>query len=335
MSDTSSQLDAGIQVIEQLDLAQIPSGTINKFYLHLVTDGVGQPVYVPIMVAKGVRPGKVLGVTAAVHGNELNGIPVIQRFFRQLNVADLEGIVVGVLIVNVPSLLRRTRRFIDGVDLNHIMPGRKDGAVSEIYAYRIVHRIIRQFDYLLDLHTASFGRVNSYYIRADLKDPVTRQMALLQNAQIAVNNFPSDGTLRGAAEEMGIHAITLEVGNPNTFQKGMIRDGLTGIHNLLGYLGMLDCPIEEPAEPAIICRTSYWIYSDEGGILNVLPQVTQMVEKGELIATIKNVFGDLIKEYFAPETGVVIGKEVNPINQTGGRILHLGIPEDLKAFQDH
>ena len=314
-----------IQVIQHLDLEQIPEGTIQKFNLHLVTDGVGQPVYVPIMVAKGKKPGKVLGVTAAVHGNELNGIPVIQRLFQELDVNDLQGIVVGVLIVNVPSLLRRRRRFIDGVDLNHIMPGKDGGAVSEMYAHRIFDRIIKHFDYLLDLHTASFGRINSYYIRADLKDPITRKMAMLQNAQIVVNNFPSDGTLRGAAEEIGIHAITLEVGNPNTFQKGMIRDGLTGLHNLLGYLEMLDCQIEEPEEEAIICKRSYWIYSDEGGILNVLPPVGRMVEKGELIATIKNVFGDMVKKYHAPEAGVVIGKEVNPINQTGGRILHLGI----------
>ena len=42
----------------------------------------------------------------------------------------------------------------------------------------------------------------------------------------------------------------------------------------------------------------------------------------------KNIFGDVVKEYTAPENGVVIGKSVNPVNQSGGRILHLGILQD-------
>jgi predicted deacylase len=287
------------------------------------------PIHLPILVARGHEEGPVLGLTAAIHGNELNGIPVIQRLFKELKIEQLRGTIVGVPVVNIPSLLRHRRRFIDGTDLNHIMPGREDGNVSEVYAYRIVNRIIRHFDYLVDLHTASFGRVNSYYIRADMKEPVTRQMALLQNAQLIVHNPPSDGTLRGAADALGIHAITLEVGNPNTFQKGVIRSSLTGIHNLLNYLQMTEGSIEKQSVPPILCRRSYWLYTDTGGILTVQPAVTERVVKGQLVATLRNIFGDLVKEYFAPEDGVVIGKSVSPVNQTGGRILHLGIEEEL------
>lgn len=313
-------------VIRELNLTDIPEGEIQRFLLHLVTDGIGMPIYVPIIVAKGMKPGKTLGLTAAIHGNELNGIPVIQRIFKQINIQELSGTLVGVPAVNIPSLHRKRRRFIDGKDLNHIMPGEPDGHVSQVYAWRIVNYIIKHFDYLVDLHTASFGRVNSYYIRADMDDAATRQMALLQNAQIIVHNPPSDGTLRGAAEDLEIPAITLEVGNPNTFQKGLIRDGLTGIHNLLSYLNMTNDSIEESEEAPVLCKKSYWIYTDTGGILTVHPKVTDFVRKAEVIASIYDIFGDKIKDYYAPEDGVIIGKSVSPINQTGGRILHLGIP---------
>ncbi|RMF31451.1 MAG: peptidase M14 [Bacteroidetes bacterium] len=318
-------LQDGVRFVDNLDLSQVPKGRISRFYVHLVTNGLSMPLYVPVLVARGVKDGKVLGLTAAVHGNELNGIPVIQRLFNELDPKSLQGTVVGVLVANVPSFVRRTRRFINGRDLNHIMPGQPDGDVSEVYAFRLVDRIVKHFDYLVDLHTASFGRVNSYYIRADLSEPQTRRMALLQNAQIIVHNPPSDGTLRGAACELGIPAITLEVGNPNTFQRGYIRDGLTGIHNLLADLGMTQEEIEEDEVPPVICSRSYWIYSDDGGLLTVPVQVVQKVRKGQPIAYLRNIFGDLIREYLAPEDGVVIGKEVNPVNQTGGRILHLGL----------
>lgn len=314
-----------VPVIQTLNVDDIEKGTINRYWLHLVTDGMGVPIRIPIMVAKGKKEGKVLGLTAAVHGNELNGIPVIQRLFDEIDIDNLSGTIVGVPVVNIPSLVRKKRRFIDGTDLNHIMPGKPDGNVSQVYAWRIVERIVKQFDFLIDLHTASFGRVNSYYIRADMSSETVRQMAQLQNPQIIVHNPPSDGTLRGTAAELDIPAITLEVGNPNTFQKGMIREGLTGIHNILDYLEMLKCEREEPDEAIVLCKKSYWIYTDTGGIMTVKPKVTDMVKKGEVVATIRNIFGDILKEYYAPEDGVVIGKSTNPINQTGGRILHLGI----------
>lgn len=317
-------------VIERLNLEEVPAGEVQRYLLHLVTDGMGLPVYIPVIIARGTAAGPVVGLTAAVHGNELNGIPVIQRLFREVDARELRGTIVGAPVVNIPSLLRKKRRFIDGADLNHIMPGKPNGNVSQVYAYRFVNWIVSKFDYLIDLHTASFGRVNSYYIRADMSAPETQRMALLQNAQIIVHNPPSDGTLRGAADALGIHAITLEVGNPNTFQKGLIRSGLTGIHNLLRSLNMTDAEMEEPEAPAVLCKHSYWLYTDTGGILTVHPKVAQWVEKGEVVATLRNIFGDLIREYTAPEDGIVIGKSVSPINQTGGRILHLGVTEGTK-----
>lgn len=314
-----------IPVVKQLDLEGIPAGSVQRFWLQLVSDGMGMPMNIPVIIAKGVQKGPVLGLTAAVHGNELNGIPIIQRFLKEIDPTRLRGMVVGIPVVNTPSFFRRKRRFIDGKDLNHIMPGKANGNVSEVYSYRFFNKVVRHFEYLLDLHTASMGRINSYYIRADLGEPITRKMAMLQNAQIVVDNPPLDGTLRGASEALGIHAITLEVGNPNTFQKGYIRNGLTGIHNLLIHLKMSDGEIELGNNLPIICENSYWLYTDRGGILTVMPQVAEMVEKDQVVARMHNIFGDLIREYRAPERGVVIGKSESPINQTGGRILHLGI----------
>lgn len=105
----------------------------------------------------------------------------------------------------------------------------------------------------------------------------------------------------------------------------MIRSSLSGIHNLLVFLNMAEGEIEQPETPTVICESSYWLYTDHGGILEVFPSVTQIVEKDQRIAIVRNVFGDVMSEYFAPERGIVIGKSVNPVNQTGSRILHLGI----------
>ncbi|MFT4661252.1 MAG: putative deacylase [Patiriisocius sp.] len=314
-----------IEIIESFDINDVPKSTIKYFWLKIVSDGLGCPISVPLMVARGAQDGPTVGITAAVHGNELNGIPVIQRLFNELEVEELRGNIIAVPVANVPSFMRKQRRFNDGVDLNHIMPGKEDGSISEIYAYRIIDRIIKSFDYLLDLHTASGGRINSYYVRADMSHPIVNQLALLQNAQIIVHNPPSDGTLRGAADELGIPAITLEVGNPNTYQKKLIRSGVEGIHNVLCHLDMVSEEIVPAETETIMCKKSYWLYTDKGGLMTVYSNLLEKVKKGDTVAILRDVFGQKIKDFYAPEDGVVIGKSTSPVNQSGGRILHLGI----------
>lgn len=318
-------MNSDIPMIEDFNIEDTPRGTTRHYWLKLISDGFSNPICIPLMVMRGLKDGPVLGVTAAVHGNELNGISVIQRLFNEVSVDELSGTIVGVPVVNVPGFMRKKRRFNDGVDINHIMPGKEDGNISQVYAYRFVQRFIKHIDYLLDLHTASTGRINSYYIRADMDLPAVRKMALLQNADIIVHNPPSDGTLRGAADDMDIPAITLEVGNPSTFQKKLIRSGIDGVHNVLCDLGMVQDEIITTAKDTVLCDKSIWVYTDVGGLLSIPVELRQMLKKGDLIATIRDIFGNKIKEYFAPQDGIVIGKSVSPVNQTGGRILHLGI----------
>ena len=311
--------------VQALDLSRLSPGSVHRLWMTIITDGMGQPVHVPVLVAKGVRQGPVMGLTAAVHGNEINGISVIQRIFRDIDVEQLSGILVGVPVVNVPAVLMRQRRFFDETDLNTILPGREDGNVAQVYAFRITDRIIRHFDYLIDLHTAGAGRENAFFVRANLEDPVCRSMAFLQNAPIIVHNPASDGSLRGVADTLGIQAISIELGNPQTFEKEVIRSAVTGIHNLMKNLEMLKGPGESPVQKPLVCKTSYWVFSDHGGLLSVWPKIGDFLYRGQPIASLRSIFGDPVKEYLSPEDGIMIGKSIDPINQTGGHILHLGI----------
>lgn len=311
--------------IQSIDLSLIKKGEIKTCWLAITEDAMGVPIKIPVMIGRGIQDGPVLGITAAVHGNELNGINVIQRLFQNdLDVENMSGTVIGIPIVNIPSYIRQERYFKDGSDMNRIMPGKENGTVAEIYAYRFREKILRHFDYLLDLHTASFGRVNSFYIRSDMSKTITKKLARLQNAEIILNAPAGDGTVRSAAEELNIPAITIEVGNPNLYQKRMIRSGLVGIHNVMSHLEMITDEQEIDDSKTVECISSQWLYTDMGGLLNVLVDLREIVEKGEHIASLRDAFGNEIKKYFSPEKGIVIGKSVNPVSPTGSRILHLG-----------
>ncbi|KAJ2849977.1 hypothetical protein IWW36_002240 [Coemansia brasiliensis] len=324
-----------VSTVTELDLQSFPAGKISRVWVALAEDGLGLPIRVPVIVAKGVAEGPVVGITAALHGNELNGIPLIHRLIDELEVETLHGTLVAVPVANTPGFLLSQRGYSDGTDLNRVMPGKVDGSSPQVYAYNLVHRITRHFEYHLDLHTASRGRINSLYVRADLTDPRTARMARLQNPQIIVHNTSPGGSMRGASMQRGIPAITVEVGDPSRFQKRFVKNALIGVTNILSHLRMVPDEESSPEYTPVVCSRSFWIFAKSGGILTVHPEVATWVRAGELIASVHSVFGDLEEEYFAPQDGIIVGKHVDPVCQTGNRILHLGVVEDeLPAVVD-
>lgn len=329
------RLTPDVPTMSELDLASFLAGEVSRVWIALAEDGLGLPIRVPVIIAKGTVEGPVVGITAALHGNELNGIPLIHRLLDEISVKKLYGTLVAVPVANAPGFLMSQRGYTDGTDLNRVMPGKTNGSSPQVYAYNLLHRIIRHFEYLLDLHTASRGRVNSLYVRANLLDSRTARMARLQNPQIIVHNTSPDGSLRGAAMQRGIPAITVEIGDPSRFQKRFVKSALIGVTNILSQLRMIPDETSTPELEPVVCTRSFWIFAKSGGILSVVPEVNTWVRSGELIATIHSVFGDLEEEYFAPQDGVIVGKHVDPVCQSGNRILHLGVVEDtLPAVVD-
>ena len=314
------------QHLRWLNIEEFAPGTTTRAWVHVINNGLGEAVRISVIVAKGASDGPVFGLTAALHGNELNGIPVIQQLFAELDPNELAGTVVGVLVANVPAFIEERRKFNDGVDLNHIAPGKPGGDCSQLYMHRLIDRIVSRLDFLIDLHTASFGRVNSYYIRADMACDASARMARILNPDIILDNPPNDYTLRGHASQNGIRSITLELKDPHRFQFSVVDECVAGIRNILVDLGLISGLIRpyDDEQSTWVCDSSYWLYTDEGGFLTVLPALGEHVENGDEIAIVRTVFGDISKTIHAPESGVVIGKSVNPVNQSGSRILHLG-----------
>lgn len=325
-----------IPTINEINIDNLPANEIKKFWLKLMENGMSQPVLVPLIIAKGKSSHPVLGLTAALHGNELNGIPIIQNLMEDLDIEHLKGTIIAVPGLNSISIPLHKRRYLDDEDLNRNFPGKTKGNRSQQYAWNISQKILSRFDFLIDMHTASFGRVNTLYVRADMANEQIKQMALLQDADIILNstgtsstNASKDGsgTMRSEVMRKGIPAITVEYGNPQVYQKDIINRGRSGIENVMAWLKMTDHQITNH-QGATICKSSFWIYTNRGGYLEVYPELNQKVKHTDLIAVLRNPFGDVLEYYYAPHDGIVIGKSTNPVNIAGGRILHLGLLQE-------
>ena len=266
--------------------------------------------------------------------------------------STLCGAIVAVPVVNTVGFLRYQRGFGDGVDLNRIMPGKKGGSASQAFCYALMSRIVRHFDYLLDLHTASFGRVNSLYVRADMRDPSTHRLALLQRPQIIVHNSGPDGSLRGACAALGKPCVTVEIGDPQVIDVARTESALRGVRNTVRHLKMGALPPEEAAAgegggggssatagpPPVVVSRSFWLFSRAAGILTVKPPVAAWVKRGEVVAEIHSVWGDIVDSVCAEVDAIVVGKSTNPVCNSGDRLLHLGVCEqrfEEKAEDGH
>mmetsp|Transcript_4384 Transcript_4384/g.9647 ORF Transcript_4384/g.9647 Transcript_4384/m.9647 type:complete len:453 (+) Transcript_4384:530-1888(+) len=352
-----------IPVLRELVLDAYQPGKIHRIKLAIQEDELSEFIVVPIIIAKGLYDGPVLGITSALHGNELNGVPLIFRLFREIAVDKLRGTLIAIPVLNPPGYQRRQRGFFDSQDLNRLFPGKPDGNCGQVFVHNILEKIVKKFEFHIDLHTASFGRVNSLYVRADMLHPMSHQMALLQHPQIIVHNTAPDGSLRSAAMGLGIPSITVEIGNPLVFHTPFVENALYGVENVMKWLQMQDFdeisteasePREQlsdvphrPATPkereaqeihTTVCARSKWIYAGHGGILRVPPKVNTWVTKGDVLAYVQNLFGDIIKTYRCELDGIVVGKSTNPICSTGDRIVHIGYIEDefpTKADDGH
>lgn len=304
-------------------------------WISLGTTTYGLPQLAPIIILKGKLPGKILGLTAAIHGNELNGIPVIHRLADTIDTDKLAGSIVAIPGLNAPSVQLDQRRFPDGEDLNRLFPGKANGSSSQQFVQQVSSRLLPALDVLLDLHTASFGRTNTLYARADVDNDTLMALARLQEPDIilASKGSPSAGasstgrTLRAEASLRGIPCITIEYGNPQVFQAEMTQRGISGIIASMGWLGMYGPRrVAQASEETFICSRSYWLYTDQGGFLEVTVDLNERISQGQLIARLRDAFGTLTQEYYAPQDGIVIGKSSNPSGMNGARIIHLGIP---------
>ncbi|XXQ38004.1 Peptidase M14 carboxypeptidase A domain-containing protein [Plasmodiophora brassicae] len=348
----SSKPVTTIPTVTSLNIDDWPAGQISVMWVHIVSDAFGSPVCVPVMLAKGPAPGKVVGLTAAIHGNEVSGIPTIQKIFHDLapHICNLKGAVVAVPCCNQFGFENATRFYQDGSDLNRCFAsafkaekGVGTATRSHQYCKNLFERVLANCNVLIDLHTASFGRHNSFYVRADMRLPSVARLARLVQPQIIVHNVGTGGdggggTLRGAATARGIDSVTIEIGDSTSFNRTLIGMTYAGIARVLDDIGVVEVPefraLDETRPPTVICSHSYWMQTDVGGVLDVVPRCAELVVRGQFLASVVDIFGFVIRKYVAPEDGVVIGKSTNPANVQGDRILHLGVVAPPAMFND-
>ena len=117
---------------------------------------------------------------------------MIHRLLRSIDPTNLIGTIMACPCVNPPGYHAQERGFRSGdvhytynADLNRYMHPTESSpnsgkSATALFARAFVDRWLPpETSILLDMHTASFGRANTYYIRADMQDATAARVATL------------------------------------------------------------------------------------------------------------------------------------------------------------
>ena len=284
----------------------------------------GSNITTPVLVAHGTQPGPVLCMTAAVHGDELNGIEVVRRVLNDVDPAQLTGTVVGMPIVNIMGFSRSSRYLPDRRDLNRYFPGTLYGSAASRIAYRLFRQVIVNCDALVDFHTGSFDRANLPQVRGDLTIPSVLEFTRGFGATPVLHSPGSRGMLRLAATDHGIPAVTFEVGAPLRLEPEQIDFAVEAIVTLSHKMGMTRS-FRMWAEPQATFYESKWVRADSGGMLFTTVALGDRVREGQRLGKVVDPIRNEEQPIVSPFRGRVIGMALNQVVLPGFAAYHIGI----------
>ena len=342
-TDPGIELDTGAEML----LAETVEQDLGKTAFELLGESVppgesrrllwsasqifeGVSTETPVLVVNGAGEGPTMCLTAAIHGDELNGIEMVRRVLHEVEPDKLNGVVIGIPIVNLQGFRRGSRYLPDRRDLNRYFPGNAEGSSAARIAHSLFENVISRCDALVDLHTGSFYRTNLPQLRADLRYAEIRDLTQGFGGMVVLHSEAAPGTLRRAAADAGIPAVTLEAGEPLRLQTSKVSEGVSGIFTLLDSMEMVN-RVQLLAQPEPVFYESTWVRADHGGILFSVVRLGQVVETGDVLGTVTDPITNEQNLIYSPNKGRVLGMALNQVVMPGFAAFRIGLETESPA----
>ncbi len=302
-----------------------------------ITDlSIHVPIAMPVHIINGPRDGPVLFVSAAIHGDEINGVEIIRRIMKLAALRRLRGVLIAVPIVNVPGFLNLSRYLPDRRDLNRSFPGSARGSLAARLAKMFLDQVLSNSTHGIDLHTGALHRENFPQIRLDLDNRAAQRMARAFGVPLVLNAASREGSLRGAAEELNVPVIVYEAGEALRFDETAIRAGVRGVVRVMQSLGMLPARKRDsgPRAPMIL-RSSSWVRAPSSGVVRAKQPIGAQIEAGDVLAIVSDPLGEAETGIKSPMDGVIVGRTNLPLAHEGDALFHIGLTREVKQVDGH
>lgn len=300
---------------------------------HLYTQ---TPMNIPVHVIRGTTPGPCIFVTAAIHGDEINGVEIIRQLLESPAIRRIHGTLIAVPVVNMYGFISLSRYLPDRRDLNRSFPGRQKGSLASRLAYTLINEIVVHCCCGIDLHTGAIHRPNLPQIRVNLDTAGSEELGKAFNVPVVLDSKLRDGSLREAASNLGIPVLVYEGGEALRFDTLAARMGMRGVRRVMESLGMLHVPPSRKRRSIlpVISRSSVWVRAPKSGIIHPLKELGGRVKEGEILGFIVDPFGGAGEVPVRTKVdGIIIGKNNLPLVNEGDALFHIACFERIDLVE--
>ena len=309
--------------------AKSTPGQLTYGFIDVLDYPTGGEEKIPVMIAQGESDGPTFFLSANVHGNELTGVAVIHETITEQLAKELKGTVVALPTINPSGLREYTRNpAYDARDPNRLFPeGRfaKEDYESDDKLYpkpyeQIANQIFSYFekyaDYHLDFHNHSirsipYSILDRVFYKDESEKPKAEELAQKQKEMVeafgmmASADFPAKKYLHlkyhrslsgSVLNNLRIPAFTVELGANSILVPEVLAASVKGTRNLLRWADMLEGPVEKITEidipqPKYRLQRIEHPRAAQAGIIKILVDPGQFVEKGSQIAKFTDILG--------------------------------------------
>jgi predicted deacylase len=255
-------------------------------------------------------------VIAGVHGDEYDGISTCIELVKTLRLKPPEASVLVVPVANLEAYEAQQRHTpIDGLDLNRVFPGNRQGSFSEKLAHLIFDSIISQADLVLSLHGwLQTGAVVDYVEIPDPASPVHAQcLGIAESAgfKLVRDTGWLEGRLGAAAVARQIPILESEVGgggilDPENVVRYLdyVTKAIAAASRADGARGRPDTPISHT--PISHFRASAAVRCPMAGFWRRVVEEGQAVETGAAIGEVVRL-DDLSRVAVSAPVGGIVG----------------------------
>ena len=316
----------------QINGSSIAPGTRQTVDIPVSTLSDHTPVHLSVHVVHGKKPGPVLFVSAAIHGDEVIGAEIVRRLLKAAPLKNMAGTLLAVPIVNAFGFHNHSRYLPDRRDLNRCFPGLSEGSMASRLAHIFMREVVNRADMGIDLHSAAVQRTNLPQIRLTAGNERLMELGRVFGAPVMMQSNLRDGSLRMAAEEAGVDVLLYEGGEGQRFDELAARAGVSGILRVMHHLGMIakkGVP-KRHGEP-VLCGDSTWYRAPAGGLFRGYHGTGDRVSPGTVLGAISDPFGEVEREVVCDHEGIVIGRTNMPNVYEGDALFHVAQTPKVEA----
>lgn len=320
---------------------EVPGGTRADIDIPVPAGQADPATMVPVTVFHGVRPGRVLALTAGVHGFEYAPILAAQRLRDRIDPAALSGTVILVRLAHVAAFEQRVP-FVNPFDrknLNRLFPGTADGTQAERIAWTLTREVIRRADLHVELHggdgaewlEAFAGAYGGPLASAQYAD--ARRMALafglpnfVKYSMHTQAQVDSGRSLNRQAVADGKPTVLIEIGENGRRDEAFVATIVTGVENLLREFGMSPGAARPPRPDTRWFDDTTGVSARSTGIFTPVASTARAVRFGETIGVTRSYAGALLETVVSPIDGYALYGIAGPPVVAGDTVVTIGRP---------